>query len=195
VLLRYVAAPMVILSGSGLIVTVVESGDEVAPPEFLAVMLRLTTEGVTWPCGSVGAVKKTVAVFALVVPTLILSRAGEPLWVTVNVSASPAGSVPLIGKLELAPEATVTGAVWFMVGAEVGFTVTVVLVVAAPPQLLTVSCRVTTVWVETVGAVKVALCALLGVSVPCAGAVHAYVRGAVPVALADTVMLLPAATV
>ena len=58
---RYFAEVGVIRSGSGVIVTEVNSGAETRLPEFVAVIVRLTTDVVTWPKGSTGALKVIVA--------------------------------------------------------------------------------------------------------------------------------------
>src|SRR3954451_58430 len=70
---RYPAAVTVTTSGSGLTVTMVNSGNEVVPPTLVAVMVRFTGGGgATCPSGSTGAVKVSVAVLGPVEVTTML---------------------------------------------------------------------------------------------------------------------------
>jgi hypothetical protein len=146
----------VIRSGSGLIVTEVNSGAETTPAEFVAVMVSWITVFVTWVGGNVGAVKVRLAVVGPVGVMARLTRAGAPVCVTVQasgVSAGTLGSEPLTGKFPGAPENTVIGATWLTTGAKAAFTVTCVLAVLLPQLFVAVSDSGTTVCARTTGAV------------------------------------------
>src|SRR6478736_7707611 len=139
---------MLMRSGNGSIQTVVNIGAEVAPAEFVAVTVMLITESNICPGGRTGALNVIVAAFAGGLgPCMVmkLSRAGAPVWTTLNVSASPLGSVPLTVKLPAAPENTCTCARLLTVGAAAPLIVTVVFAIEVPPQLVTASCKFTTV--------------------------------------------------
>ena len=85
-----------------------------------------------------------------------LSRAGVSFWLTAQVSGTAAGtlgSVAVTAKLPPDPESTAWSAMGFTVGAEAALTVTVVVVVEGPPQLVAVSVRFTEVVTATWGAV------------------------------------------
>src|SRR4051812_9960494 len=142
---RYCAAVTATESGSGCTVTVVNSGSEVAPPVFVAVMVRLMVEGRIWPAGSTGAVAVKVADAGPVEVTVAPVSAGAPAWVTVKVRASAGtfGSVPVKAMLTAAPENTVTGNTWLTVGWAAALIVIVALALADPAQFDAVSVAVT----------------------------------------------------
>src|SRR5512140_910801 len=90
---RYSVLVMTTASGSGLTVTEVNSEAEGVPPALVAVMVSWTTADVTWPRGRIGAAKVTVAVqvegapaVQVTAPTVRLTSAGAPAWVTANVT-------------------------------------------------------------------------------------------------------------
>ncbi|MGZ4875002.1 MAG: hypothetical protein ACXV5R_07505, partial [Candidatus Angelobacter sp.] len=63
------------------------------------------------------------------------------------------GSDPVTGMLPAAPENSMSGAMWFTVGAEAPLTATVVESLPVPAQVVTASVRLTFVSPPTVGAV------------------------------------------
>lgn len=85
-----------------------------------------------------------------------LSRAGVPVWLTDQVSGTAAGTLgseAVTAKLPPDPESTAWLAMGFTVGAAAALTVTVVVAVEGPPQLVAVSVRLTEVVTATWGAV------------------------------------------
>lgn len=194
--IRYSAFVMLTVSASGLTVTVVNSAAEVVVP-FDAVMLRLITEGRTWPTGSVGALKLTIAEDVVFCVTTRLSSAGTPDWLTLNVSGSPPGLTPLTAKLPFAPEASEIGATWLTVGAAGALTVTVVDETELPWLFVAVSTKCNVV--ETPGAVNVALAVVAPVRITCDVSAALWVQlnvgAGFPVALPAKVTIAPAAAV
>src|SRR5512142_48357 len=199
---RYSTPPaaMMTASGSGVIVTVAVAAAEETPPPFVAVRVRVTTDGVTWPSGRMGAAKVTRAVqvdgalpVQATAPTATFTSAGAPAWATVNVTAPPPGLVALTVKLPAPPEGTVTGATWATVGAAAALTVTVAVALEVPQALVTTSVS-EMVWAAA-GAVKTGPAMFVAESVPAGGAPQANVRGGVPLAVAARVTAPPEATV
>lgn len=85
-----------------------------------------------------------------------LSRAGVPVWLTDHVSGTAGGTLgseAVTAKLPPDPESTAWLAMGFTVGGAAAATVTVVVTVEGPPQLLAVSVRITGVKTATWGAV------------------------------------------
>jgi hypothetical protein len=90
---RYSPESGVMRSGSGLTVTEVNSDAETTPAEFVAVMVSWITVLVTWFTGSVGAVNVRFPVVAPVGVMVRLTRAGAPVWVTVQARGVSAGTL------------------------------------------------------------------------------------------------------
>jgi hypothetical protein len=97
--------------------------------------------------------------FAELAPVEVVVRppnAGVPLWVVANVSARPAGSLPLTGiVLTGVPEIVVNGGMWLTVILPLGRTVTDTVAVEDPAQFVTVTWKVSGPKTEPTGATKV----------------------------------------
>src|SRR5512140_450892 len=141
-LMRYWAAVTVIWSSVAITVIEVRTGEEVRPPVFVAVMLRLIS---CCPTGTVGAMAVSVAVLGPVEVIVRLSSALAGDWVALKVRACAGtfGSVPLSSMRSEALENTEMGGTGFTAGAPGSWMVMLVLVVAEPQELVTVRLAVT----------------------------------------------------
>ena len=131
-----------------MMVTVV-TADVERPIVLVAVTVTVMGVATKTPAG---AVKLTVALVAPVGVITRLSRAGAPAWLMVQVSGvagGTLGSEAVTVNVPGCPEITDWFGIGFTVGADAAATVTVVVELEEPPQLVAVSVRLNVVETAT----------------------------------------------
>src|SRR5580765_2028691 len=136
------------ITGAGLMVTVV-TADVEAPIVLVAVTVTAMGVATKTPAG---AVKLTVALVGPAGVITRLSRAGAPAWLIVQVSGvagGTLGSEPVTLNEPGLPEITNWLGIGSTVGDDAAATVTFVVALEAPPQLVAVSVRLNVVETAT----------------------------------------------